>query len=389
MNQGKYIFSQVISFLPKHEFDLLVKKYNGNHRMRSFSCWNQLLCMLFGQMTNRDGLRDIVLCLTSHQKKLYHLGITGRVPRSTFADANELRDYRIFEELGLILIRQARELYLDDPEFSLGIEETVYAFDSTTIDLCLSVFPWAKFRSTKAAVKAHTLLDLQGSIPTWIHITDGKVHDVNALDLLPIEPGAIYVMDRGYTDFERLYRFQKEGAFFVIKAKDNLQFRRQYSQEKNEPGVLSDQIGVLTGFYAAKDYPEQIRRISVRDPETGTEAILLTNIFHLSAGTIGILYRKRWNIELFFKWIKQNLKIKSFWGTSENAVKIQIWTAVICYCLVAIIRKKISLKMSVTEMLQVLAVSVFDKMPLNQLLEQSDLQYSSELNPNQLSIFDF
>lgn len=389
MNQGKYVFSQVISFLPKHDFDQLVKKYNGNHRVRSFSCWDQLLSMLFGQMTYRDGLRDIVLCLTSHQKKLYHLGIKQRVPRSTFADANEVRDYRIFEEFAQILIRQARELYLDDPEFDLDLKETAYAFDSTTIDLCLSVFPWAKFRSTKAAVKAHTLMDLRGSIPTWIYITDGKVHDVNALDFLPIESGSIYVMDRGYIDFERLYRFQKTGAYFVIKAKDNLQFRRQYSQNKNEPGILSDQIGVLTGYYPAKNYPEKLRRVSVRDPETGTEAIVLTNIFHLSAGTIGMLYRKRWNIELFFKWIKQHLKIKSFWGTSENAVKIQLWTSVICYCLVAIIRKKIGLKMSVTEMLQVLGISVFDKMPLNQLLEQSDLQLSDNGNCNQLSIFDF
>lgn len=389
MNQGKYVFSQVISFLPKHDFDLLVKKYNGNLRVRSFTCWDQLLSMLFGQMTYRDGLRDIVLCLTSHQKKLYHLGIKRRVPRSTFADANEVRDYRIFEEYAQILIRQARDLYLDDPEFDLDLKETAYAFDSTTIDLCLSVFPWAKFRSTKAAVKAHTLMDLRGSIPTWIYITDGKVHDVNALDYLPIESGSIYVMDRGYIDFERLYRFQKTEAYFVIKAKDNLQFRRQYSQDKNEPGILFDQIGVLTGYYPAKNYPEKLRRISVRDPETGTEAIVLTNIFHLSAGTIGMLYRKRWNIELFFKWIKQHLKIKSFWGTSENAVKIQLWTAVICYCLVAIIRKKISIKISITEMLQVLAVSVFDKMPLNQLLEQNNLQLSDYEIRNQLSIFDF
>lgn len=389
MHHGKYVFSQVISFLPKHDFDLLVKKYNGNFRIRSFSCWDQLLCMLFGQITYRDGLRDIVLCLSAHQKKLYHLGIRGRVPRSTFGDANELRDYRIFEEFAQVLIKEARSLYLGDPEFDLDLEETAYAFDSTTIDLCLSVYPWAKFRSTKAAIKAHTLMDLQGSIPTWIYITDGKVHDVNALDFLPVESGSIYIMDRGYTDFERLYRFHKTGAYFVIKAKSNLKFRRQYSHEKKEPGVLSDQIGVLTGTNTDKHYPEQIRRISFRDPETNTEAIVLTNLFHLSAGTIGILYRKRWNIELFFKWIKQHLKIKSFWGTSENAVKIQIWTAVICYCLVAIIRKKISLKMSVTEMLQVLAVSAFDKTPLYQLLEQNDLQFSDWPDRNQLSIFDF
>ena len=389
MNQGKYVFAQVMSFLPKHDFDLLVKKYYGNHRVRSFRCWDQLLCMLFGQITYRDGLRDIVLCLTSHQKKLYHLGIKGRAPRSTFADANEVRDYRIFEEFAQVLILQARELYFDDPEFDLDLNETAYAFDSTTIDLCLSVFPWAKFRSTKAAVKAHMLMDLKGSIPTWIYITTGKVSDMIAFDFLPIESGSIYVMDRGYIDFERLYRFQKTGAYFIIKARSDLQYRRQYSQEKNEPGILSDQIGVLTGFYPAKKYPQKLRRISVRDPETETEAIVLTNIFHLSAGTIGMLYRKRWNIELFFKWIKQHLKIKSFWGTSENAVKIQLWTAVICYCLVAIIRKKIRLKISVTEMLQVLAVSVFDKMPLSQLLLQSDLQFSEQEICNQLSIFDF
>ena len=388
MNQGQYIFSQIMDFLPKKKFDRCVELYGGNRRMRSFSCFDQFLCMAFAQLTYRESLRDIECCLRAMQKKLYHIGIRGNVSRSTLADANENRDWRIYCDFAQILIQEARRLYAND-DFGLELKETVYALDASTIDLCLSVFPWARFRRSKAAIKLHTLLDLRGNIPSFISITDGKVHDVNVLDELIPEPGSIYVMDRGYLDFDRLYRLHQNHAFFVTRRKINTRFRRIYSAEIDKTtGLKCDQAIMLTGFYTQKSYPEKLRRVKYYDAENDKRLDFLTNNFSLPAITIANLYKCRWQVELFFKWIKQHLRIKAFYGTSENAVKSQIWIAISVYVLVAIIKKRLIIEQSLYTILQILSVSIFEKMPIYQAL--TNTFYEKETTPyyKQLSLFD-
>jgi hypothetical protein len=367
MHAGKLVFAQVMEFAPWHTFRRLVVKHRGDFNVRTFSCLDQFLCMAFAQLTYRESLRDIEACLCAQPTKLYHLGIRGKVSRSTLADANEVRDWRIYYEFAQALIRIARRLYAKQP-LGIDLNETVYALDSTTIDLCLSLFPWAEFRATKAAVKLHTLLDLRGAIPTFIHISDGKLHDVNVLDLLVPEPGAYYVMDRGYLDFRRLYALHQAGSFFVTRAKSNSKFKHVLSQAVDRTtGLICDQLVELTVFYSQQGYPERLRRIRYRDPE-GRTLVFLTNHLSLPALTICALYKSRWQVELFFKWIKQHLRIKRFLGTSENAVKTQVWIAVAVYVLVAIVRKRLDLGLSLHSMLQILSVTPFEKAPLVQLL---------------------
>ena len=388
MNQGQYIFSQIMDFLPKKKFDRCVELYDGNRRMRSFSCFDQFLCMAFAQLTYRESLRDIECCLRAMQKKLYHIGIRGNVSRSTLADANENRDWRIYCDFAQILIQEARRLYAND-DFGLELKETVYALDASTIDLCLSVFPWARFRRSKAAIKLHTLLDLRGNIPSFISITDGKVHDVNVLDELIPEPGSIYVMDRGYLDFDRLYRLHQNHAFFVIRRKVNTRFRRVYSAEIDKTtGLKCDQAIMLTGFYTQKSYPEKLRRVKYYDEENEKRLDFLTNNFSLPAITIANLYKCRWQVELFFKWIKQHLRIKAFYGTSENAVKSQIWIAISVYVLVAIIKKRLIIEQSLYTILQILSVSIFEKMPIYQALTNTFYEKETTAYYKQLSLFD-
>jgi hypothetical protein len=386
MYAGKLVFAQVMDFAPWHTFRRLVAKYRGNFNVRSFSCLDQFLAMAFAQLTYRESLRDIEACLRAQHDKLYHLGIRGTISRSSLADANESRDWRIYCEFAHALIAIARKLYASEP---IGVElsETVYALDSTTIDLCLNLFPWAGFRDTKAAVKLHTLLDLRGAIPTFVHISDGKLHDVNVLDLLLPEPGAFYVMDRGYVDFERLYALHQAGSFFVTRAKSNFKFRRMYSQRvDHSTGLICDQLVELTVFYSHQGYPERLRRIRYCDPD-GRRLVFLTNHLSLSALTVCDLYRSRWQVELFFKWIKQHLRIKRFFGTSENAVKTQVWIAVAVYVLVAIIRKRLNLPLSLYSMLQILSVTPFDKAPLIPLLTGSALFGDPASDANQLNLF--
>jgi hypothetical protein len=384
MYAGKLVFAQVMEYAPWHTFRRLVAKYHGDFNVRSFSCLDQFLCMAFAQLTYRESLRDIEACLGAQPAKLYHLGIRGNVSRSALADANEGRDWHIYFDFAQALIRIARRLYAQEP---LGVElsETVYALDSTTIDLCLSLFPWAPFRQAKAAVKLHTLLDLRGAIPTFIHISDGKLHDVNVLDLLVAESGAFYVMDRGYLDFERLFTLHQTGSFFVTRAKSNSKFRRLVSRPVDRStGLICDQSVELTVFYSHQGYPERLRRIRFKDPETAKTLVFLTNNFALPALTIGALYKSRWQVELFFRWIKQHLRIKRFFGTSENAVKSQVWIAVAVYVLVAIIRKRLDLDFSLHSMLQILSVTPFEKVPLFQLLTEMAPAEPSARNPNQL-----
>jgi len=385
MYTGKLIFAQVLDHLPQHTFRRCVERYGGNQHVKRFTCQDQFRCMAFAQLTYRESLRDIEACLRAQHNKLYHMGIRAAVSRSTLADANERRDWRIYADLAQALINIARKLYLDEG-FGVDLDNTVYALDASTIDLCLSVFPWAPFRQTKAAVKLHTLLDLRGNIPTFIHISDGKLHDVNALDLLIPEPGAFYIMDRGYLDFARLYRFMLLGAFFVIRAKSNFQFRRLYSDPiDKDSGVRCDQTVVLTGYYSAQHYPQKLRRIKYYDATTGKTFVFLTNNFSLPALTIADLYRCRWQVELFFKWIKQHLRIKAFFGTSENAVKSQIWIAVSVYVLVAIIRKRLNIDASLYTILQILSLTMFERISLNQILADSEYN-SRDLGPiNQLN----
>lgn len=388
MNAGQLIFSQIMDFMPLQTFRLCVEKYRGNFKVRKFSCLDQFFCMAFAQITYRESLRDIEVCLRSQNNKLYHMGIRGDICRSTLADANENRDWRIYAELAHSLIATARALYSKDA-FIEELDETVYALDSTTIDLCLSVFPWAAFRKNKGAIKLHTLLDLKGNIPTFIHISDGKLHDVNALDLILLEPGAFYVMDRGYVDFERLHAFTEMAAFFVTRAKTNIKFRRLYSHPVDrDTGLVCDQTILLTGIASQKKYPDKLRRVKFYDAKTEKTLVFLTNNFHLPALTIARLYRSRWQVELFFKWIKQNLRIKSFYGTSENAVKTQIWIAISVYVLVAIMKKQLHLKESLYTMLQVLSVSVFEKVPLYQLITQNDCKNEPVVACKQLKLFD-
>jgi uncharacterized protein DUF4372/DDE family transposase len=386
MHSGKLVFAQVMEFAPWHTFRRLVAKYKGNFNVRTFSCADQFLCMAFAQLTYRESLRDVEACLRAQPTKLYHLGIQGRVSRSALADANESRDWRIYCEFAQALIRIARRLYAGD---SLGIDlsETVYALDSTTIDLCLSLFPWAGFRKTKAAVKLHTLLDVRGGIPSFIHVSDGKFHDVNVLDLLIPEAGAFYLMDRAYLDLQSLYRLQQAGSFFITRAKSNTQLRRLYSRPVDRTaGIICDQTVEFVWFYSQKDYPQQLRRIRFRDPD-GRSLIFLTNNVALPATTICDLYRLRWQVELFFKWIKQHLRIKRFFGTSENAVKTQVWVAVSVYLLVAIIRKRLGIDVSLYSMLQIVSVTPFENLPLIELFTESQLDSLSDADSKQLNLF--
>jgi transposase len=388
MYTGKIIFSQIIDHLPMHTFRRCVQRYRGHYKVQSFSCRDQYLCMAFAQLTYRESLRDIEACLRAQDFKLYHMGIRARVSRSTLADANEKRDWRIYADLAQALIHIARRLYLHE-DFGVEIEQTVYALDSSTIDLCLSVFPWAHFRKTKSAVKLHTLLDLRGNIPTFIYISDGKLHDVNILDELIPEPGSFYIMDRGYLDFERLYRLTLYRAYFVTRAKSNLQFRRLYSHFIDKTtGLRCDQTVVLTGFYPSRDYPEKLRRIKYYDEETRKTLVFLTNNFTLPPLTIAQLYRCRWQVELFFKWIKQHLRIKKFFGTTENAVKTQIWIAVSVYVLVAILRKRLQLEASLYTILQILSVTIFERIPILQVFSNNEYTSKERMFYNQLNLFD-
>ena len=383
MHSGNLVFAQLMEFAPWHTFRRLVTKYHGDFNVRTFSCLDQFLSMAFAQLTYRESLRDIEACLRAQSSKLYHMGLRGTVSRSVLADANERRDWRIYAEFAQGLIRTARRLYAQD-SLSVDLAETVYALDATTIDLCLSLFPWAKFRTTKAALKLHTLLDLRGAIPSFIHISDGKLHDVNVLDMLIAEPGAFYVMDRAYLDFARLYRLHQCHSFFVTRARSNFKFQRIYSRPVDRStGLICDQDVQLVVFYSQQGYPERLRRIRYRDGE-GRRLVFLTNHMTLAPLTICELYHLRWQVELFFKWIKQHLRIKSFFGTSENAVKTQIWIAVAVYVLVAIVRKRLNLELSLHEMLQILSVTPFEKTPMIQLLTHSTTQQNLNDDPNQL-----
>ena len=381
------MFAQLMHHLPLTTFRRCVIRYRGEFKVKSFSCLDQFLCMAFAQLTYRESLRDIEVCLRAQSSKLYHLGIRSAVARNTLANANIVRDWRIYADFAQSLIGIARRLYAQEP-FGVDLQETVYALDATTIDLCLSVFPWAVFRSTKAAIKLHTLLDLRGNIPTFIHISDGKVHEVNILDQLLPEPGAFDILDRGFLDFERLYRFHEAGSFFVTRGKSNLKVQRRYSHPVDrKTGVICDQTVVLTGFYSHQGFEAPLRRIRFKDPETAKTLIFLTNNFVLPAFTITELYRCRWQVELFFKWIKQHLRIKAFFGTSENAVKSQIWIAVSAYVLVAIVRKRLHLPASLYEILQILSLTMFEKIPLDQLLAQTISDQIQPVSDNQLILF--
>ena len=389
MNQGRTVFSQLISFLPDREFRRCVERYQGDIRLRGFSCWDQYLAMAFAQLTYRESLRDIEACLRSMQGKLYHLGFRGKVARSTLADANESHDWRIFADFAQVLIAIARPLYARDP-IGVDLDQSLYALDSTTIDLCLSLFPWAKFRRHKAAVKMHTLLDLHGNIPTFIRVTSGDVHDVNLLDEILPEAGAFYVMDRAYIDFQRLFVFTLSSAFFVVRTKSNVLLQRRYSHPVDKrTGVRSDQTVILTSFESASVYPDALRRVSYFDAETNKRLKFLTNNFVLPAVAIAQIYKCRWQVELFFKWIKQHLRIKAFYGTSENAVKTQIWIAVSVYVLVAIIRKRLRLEASLYQTLQILSVTLFEKTPILWALQAIDMEADFAGNVNQLILFDF
>ena len=388
MNQGKYVFTQVSSFLPQRVFDRMVSKYQGNYKIRHFSCWNQLLCMMFGQLSNRESLSDLVLTINAHPGKLYHLGFGKSVSKTNLAKANEQRDWLIYQEFAYHLIGEARRICLPDDDNSFSFANSVYAFDSTTIDLCLSVFCWATFRRAKGAVKLHTQYDVRTSIPVFIHITAGSVHDMNAMDEIAYEVGSFYIFDRGYLDYERLYFIRKAKSFFVIRAKTNLQFKRIYSPPVDKKtGVRCDQVGYLKGFYSLQGYSEKIRRIKFHDKEQNRTFIFLTNNITLTAQEIAAIYKYRWRIELFFKWIKQHLKINTFWGTTENAVRTQVYIAMITYTLVAIIKQKIKSSYSTYEILQILGTSLLDKTPINQLLQKKNNQDVKELLYNQLKIF--
>jgi hypothetical protein len=389
MNSGRTIFAQLMDFLPWSTFDRIVARYNGNRAVKTLTCAAQFQVMAFAQLTYRESLRDIEACLSAQSAKLYHMGFRGPIRRSTLADANETRDWRIYAEFAQRLIAQARRLYADD-ELEVDLASTVYALDSTTIDLCLSAFPWARFRSTKAAVKLHTLLDLRGNIPSFIYISDGKLHDVHALDMLIPEPGAIYVMDRGYVDFARLYVLHQAGAFFVTRAKSNIDTHRVYSAPADRTaGVICDQTVAMDGYLTHRHYPTHLRRLRFKEPETGKTFVFLTNQVTLPALSICALYKSRWQVELFFKWIKQHLRIKQFYGTSENAVKTQIWIAVSIYVLVAIVRIRLRLEVSLYTLLQVLSVTVFEKMPIQSAVLAIADNSEEQADDNQLNLFTF
>ncbi|MBL4738178.1 MAG: IS4 family transposase [Chloroflexi bacterium] len=389
MHSGKLVFAQLMEFFPRHDFDKCVRRYRGNIRTRDFSCRDQFLAMAFAQLTYRESLRDIETCLRSVQPKLYHMGFRGRIARSTIADANRKRDWRIYADFAQTLIGRARKLYLNEP-FGVDLEGAAYALDSTTIDLCLSLFPWATFRRRKGAVKLHTLLDLRGNIPCFLRISHGKMHDVNILDELPIEPGAFYIMDKAYIDYARLYRLHQQAAFFLTRAKKNLDAKRRESRIVDKTtGLRSDQTIVLAGVKSSQSYPEALRRIHYYDIETGKRFVFLTNNFVLPALSIAQLYKCRWQIELFFKWIKQHLRIKAFYGTSPNAVRTQIWIAISVYVLVAIVKKELKIERSLSEILQILSVNPFEKTPVLQLLTNPTNSFPDTPFPKQLTLFDF
>jgi len=388
MNVGKTVFAQILEHLPRYEFNKFVYKYKGNHRVRKFPCYDQFLCLAFAQLTYRESLRDIETCLNSHYEKLYHIGFRGQVSRSTLADANEVRDYRIYQDFAYYLISIARNLYKNE-ELAVDIDYALYAFDSTTIDLCLSLFPWAHFRKTKAAIKLHTFLDLRGSIPTFISLTPGNVHDVNILDIIPLEKDSVIAMDRGYIDFARLYTVNLFPAFFVIRAKNNLRFTRLDSQKVDKTlGLRADQRIILKGKKSRDAYPDVLRRVSYVDLDTNKRFVYLTNIFTIPAKTVADIYKQRWQVELFFRWIKQHLRIKTFYGTSPNAVKIQIWTAVSIYLLVAIMKKRLQLPGSLHTILQILEVNIFEKRPIIQIVKDAHKQEPEPVVCNQLNLFN-
>ena len=388
MYSGRLVFSQVMEHLPMKTFRRCVQRYHGNRHIQSFTCLDQFLCMAFAQLTFRESLRDIEVCLRAHQDKLYHMGIRGGMSRNTLANANQRRDWRIYAEFAQAMIRIARPLYAEE-DLAVELDNTIYALDASTIDLCLSVFPWALFRSTKSAVKLHTLLDLRGNIPAFIHVSDGKMHDVNVLDILVLEPGAFYIMDRGYVDFERLFLLHTIGAFFIIRAKSNTRYERRYSHPVDKTtGVCCDQTVVLTGARSKRHYPQPIRRIKYYDAKTQKTFNFLTNHFAVPALTVAELYRYRWQVELFFKWDKQHLRIKSFFGTSENAVKSQIWIAVTVYVLVAVIKKRLDIPVDLYTILQVLSLTLFEKMPIFKLFSDTDFDLSNPDIPNQLILFE-
>jgi len=389
MNKGKTLFAQLMSFVPWYEFDKCVKRYKGDYKVQSFDCRQQFLVMCFAQLTGRESLRDIEACLNAVPEKLYHSGIRQLVKKSTLADANETRNWKIFADFAQVLIPVARKLYQNENDFTVELDNIAYALDSTSIELCLSIFPWAKFRENKGAVKAHTLLDLRGSIPTFIKLTDGLSHDVNVLDDIDFEAGAFYIMDKGYTDFKRFHRINKCGAFFVTRAKSNLQFERLESRKVTKTfGIICDQTIRLRGFYPSKDYPDTLRRIKYYDKETGKTFVFITNNFRISAKNVTKYYKERWRIELFFKWIKQNLRIKVFYGTTRNAVYLQIWVAVCVYLLLAIIKAQMRIKIGLHTMSQVFEFCIFEKMLINQLFEEKKLNKIISNFPNQLILFE-
>jgi hypothetical protein len=387
MNSGKTVFAQLIQHLPRYEFNQCVLRYHGNHKVRSFSCMDQFLCMAFAQLTYRESLRDIVTCLNSHRPKLYHMGFRGKIAKSTLADANELRDFRIYQDFGYVLIDIASKLYRNE-DLGLDLKLAVYALDSTVIDLCLSTFPWATFRKKKAAVKIHTLLNVQGSIPTFVFVTPGSVHDVNMMDVVPFESDSVYTMDRAYLDFERLYHINQLSAFFVIRSKHNTRLRRIHSASVDKAiGVQADQTVLLVGYRSRIAYPDPLRRVRYHDADRDKRLVFLTNNFLIPAKTIADIYRSRWQVELFFKWIKQHLRIKSFFGTSPNAVKTQIWTAVSVYLLVAIVKKRLNLPGSLHTILQILEVNLFEKIPISQVVNEAIDHENEQHDDNQLNLF--
>jgi hypothetical protein len=387
VNSGKTVFKQLLQFLPRHDFNKCVARYNGHYKVRKFSCYDQFLCLAYAQISGRESLRDIETCLNSHFEKLYHIGFRGKVSKSTLSDANEARDYRIFQDFGYVLIGIAQKLYQHEV-LAIDLQQPLFAFDSTTIDLCLSLFPWAEFRETKAAVKMHTLLDLRGSIPAFVTITTGKVHDVKVLDELPVKADSIVTMDRGYIDFKRLYALHRKAAFFVVRAKDNLKYRRLYSRKVDKAGGLrADQTIVLTTKKSREGYPEHLRRVSYVDKEQNKRFVFLTNHFGIPAQTVADIYKQRWQVELFFKWIKQHLRIKAFYGTSPNAVKSQIWVALSMYLLVAIVKKRLDLLGSLYTFLQVIEVNLFEKKPILQVIADALKQNAQYDVCNQLNLF--
>ena len=389
MNQGRYVFSQIMGLVSTTSFQTIVNKHFGDYKVREFSCWKQFLCMAFGQLTHRESISDTILCLKANANKMYHFGIGNVVSVSTITRANETRSALIYEELAMLLIKEAKQLYKNDNELEVSLKGNIFAIDATTIDLCLSTFYWANFRSTKGGIRLHTQLDLKTSIPEFILFTNADIHEVNVLDIINFEANSFYVMDRGYVDYKRLYKIHTSNAFFITRAKDNMNYRRLYSHPKDKTkGVLYDQTIMLNNYYAAKDYPEKLRIIKFRDDQTGKVLVFLTNNFHLKATEVAQLYKNRWEIELFFKWIKQHLKIKTFLGQSENAVKTQVWIAVSVYVLVAIAKKKYMLKQSLYEILQILSISIFERIHINQLFQQTQLQNIKEQNSNQLILFD-